>query len=70
MGRSLARMALMRGDKVTVVGHDLENSVEQMQGWHESRALGLVCDVRIRETVEGVIQKSIAHWTRVDVIAK
>ncbi|KAI9672136.1 MAG: hypothetical protein M1831_001949 [Alyxoria varia] len=70
MGRSLARMALTRGDKATVVGHDLENTIEQMQGWHESRSLGLLCDVRIRETVEKVIQTSIAHWGRVDVIAK
>lgn len=31
--------------------------------------LGLLCDVRIRDSVEAAIQKSIAHWGRIDIIA-
>lgn len=41
--------------------------MQQMQGWHE-RCLGLLCDVRVRETVEAVVQRSIRHWGRVDVV--
>lgn len=47
-----------------------------MQNWHLNPAsatsanyLGLLCDVRIRDTVEAVIQQSIAHWGRIDIIA-
>ena len=69
MGRSLARRALAHNDKVTVVGRAQENTREQMEGWH-SNALGMLCDVRVRETVEHVIKKSIEYWGRVDVIVK
>ncbi|KAI9760774.1 MAG: hypothetical protein M1835_000107 [Candelina submexicana] len=69
MGRSLVRAALAHGDKVTAVGKSFENDLKSMQGWHE-HCLGLLCDVRLRETVQDVIQTSIKHWGRVDVIAK
>jgi hypothetical protein len=32
--------------------------------------LGLLCDVRVRDTVDQVIKKSIDHWGHVDIIAK
>jgi hypothetical protein len=32
--------------------------------------LGLLCDVRVRETVDQVIRKSIEHWGHFDIIAK
>lgn len=41
----------------------------QMQGWHES-CLGLLCDVRVRDTVEDVIKRCITRWERIDVIVK
>lgn len=41
--------------------------MQQMQGWHE-RCLGMLCDVRVRETVATVIERSIRHWGKVDVI--
>ena len=31
--------------------------------------LPLLCDVRIRETVDAVLKTSVAHWTRIDIIA-
>ena len=34
-----------------------------------SRCLGLLCDVRVRETVGAALQRSISHWGRIDVIA-
>ncbi|KAL9035617.1 MAG: hypothetical protein Q9214_006496, partial [Letrouitia sp. 1 TL-2023] len=36
---------------------------------HPSPLLPLLCDVRVRETVEEVVQRSISHWGRIDVIA-
>lgn len=44
--------------------------MEQMQKWQDQKCLGLLCDVRVRETVDAVIQKSIEHWGNVDIIAK
>jgi NAD(P)-dependent dehydrogenase (short-subunit alcohol dehydrogenase family) len=69
MGRSLVHKALKEGDMVTAVGRIGENNPESMQGWH-TNCLGLLCDVRIRDTVYEVIEKAIARWGRVDVIAK
>ena len=47
IGRSLVKKALGHGDMVTAVGRTHENTLAQMQGWHE-RCLGLLCDVRVR----------------------
>ena len=65
----MARTALSHGDKVTAVGQTIENSTEQMKGWHEN-CLGLLCDVRIRQTVDAVIKQSLKHWGRIDIIVK
>lgn len=43
--------------------------MEQMEKWQEGNCLGLLCDVRVRETVDTVIKRSIKHWGHVDVIA-
>ena len=82
MGRSVVKAALAHNDLVTAVGRTFENSLPSMQNWHlsqsqssppssenKSHCLGLLCDVRVRETVDAVIQKSIAHWGRIDIIA-
>lgn len=68
-GRSLVKSALSHGDNVTAVGRTNENTMQQMQGWHE-RCQGLLCDVRVRETVDWVIKKSIEQWGKIDVIVK
>lgn len=70
MGRSLVRAALSHGDQCTAVGWTQENTVEQMNKWQERNCLGLLCDVRVRDTVDQVIRKSIDHWGHVDIIAK
>ncbi|WPH00694.1 17-beta-hydroxysteroid dehydrogenase 14 [Acrodontium crateriforme] len=67
IGRSLVKAALSHGDCVSAVGRTMENTMSQMQGWHEC-CQGLLCDVRIRETVDAAIKQSIAHWGRVDII--
>lgn len=69
MGRSIVRTALSHGDKVTAVGRQGENTLEQMSGWHD-RCVGSLCDVRLRETVDRVLQETLAHWGRIDIIAK
>ena len=43
--------------------------MQQMQNWHE-RCQGLLCDVRVRETVEDVLRKCQERWERIDVIVK
>ncbi len=70
MGRSAVKAALTNNDLVTAVGRSFEDSMPCMQNWHpQDRCLGLLCDVRVRETVEAVIKKSIDHWGRIDIIA-
>ena len=78
MGRSVVKAALLHNDLVTAVGRTFENTLESMRNWStassqspssSSNCLGLLCDVRVRETVDAVIQKSIAHWGRIDIIA-
>ncbi|OCK84797.1 short chain dehydrogenase/reductase family protein-like protein [Lepidopterella palustris CBS 459.81] len=69
MGRSLVRSVLSHGDKCTAVGWTQENIPEQMERWHERNCLGLLCDVRVRETVDTVIKKSIERWGNIDIIA-
>ena len=76
MGRSVVKAALTHNDLVSAVGRTFENSLESMQNWSTNstqvsskNCLGLLCDVRVRETVDAVIKKSIAHWGRVDIIA-
>lgn len=70
MGRSLVRAVLSHGDKCTAVGWTQENTVEQMEKLQERTCFGMLCDVRIRETVDNVIQKSIEKWGNIDIIAK
>ncbi|KAF2714957.1 short chain dehydrogenase/reductase family protein-like protein [Pleomassaria siparia CBS 279.74] len=69
IGRSLVRAALAHGDQCTAVGWTQENTIEQMNKWQDKKCLGLLCDVRIRETVDEVIQKSVERWGNVDIIA-
>jgi NAD(P)-dependent dehydrogenase (short-subunit alcohol dehydrogenase family) len=68
MGRSLVRNASSQGDLVTAVGRIYENTLASMQGWHPN-CHGLLCDVRTRESVDHVIQETIKHYGRIDVIA-
>ncbi|KAL3424002.1 oxidoreductase [Phlyctema vagabunda] len=68
LGRSIVRNALTKGDLVTAVGRTFENSIGSMQAWH-ANCLGTLCDVRARESVGVVVEKTIAHFGRVDVVA-
>lgn len=71
MGRSLVKTALSHNDFVAAVGRTYENSPEAMkelESEHEN-CMGLLCDVRARETVKRVIDATIARFGRIDVIA-
>lgn len=67
---------MAHNDLVTAVGRTLEDDLASMQNWQldpqsppDSRCIGLLCDVRVRETVDAVLEKSIEHWGRIDIIA-
>ena len=64
------RAATSHGDKVTAVGWTKETSMAEMKSWMVENSLGMLCDVRVRETVDAVVKKSIEHWGKVDIIAK
>ncbi|KAI0849355.1 NAD(P)-binding protein [Daldinia vernicosa] len=68
MGRSLVKCALARGDLVTDVGRTFESSPEEMSGQHEN-CLGLLCDVRARQSVAQVVERTLDHFGRIDVVA-
>jgi NAD(P)-dependent dehydrogenase (short-subunit alcohol dehydrogenase family) len=71
MGRSVAKAALLHNDLVAAVGRTFENSYDSMQRMQveNKNCLGLLCDVRARETVREVIEKTIAHFGRINIIA-
>ncbi len=70
MGRSLVKCALGHGDMVTTVGRVFETSVESMaQAQTHENYLGLLCDVRARDSVDRVVQRTLARFGRIDVVA-
>ncbi|KAL6695260.1 hypothetical protein J3F84DRAFT_394841 [Trichoderma pleuroticola] len=68
MGRSLVKSALSHGDLVCSVGRVFESRPEDMQGIHDN-CLGLLCDVRSRESVNRVFRQAMDRFGRVDVVA-
>ena len=74
LGRSIAKRALSHGDMVCAVGRTFEDTPESMQNWHleplyADNYYGLLCDVRIRSTVEVAIDKCIKRFKHIDIIA-
>lgn len=69
MGRSLVKCALARGDFVCAVGRTFETSPESMAAQHAGpNSLGLLCDVRARESVTTAIERARARFGRLDVV--
>ena len=77
MGRSVMKAALAHSDLVTAVGWTSKDSPSSMQNLHptdpdaseKAPYLGLLCDVRKRDTINAVLERSVAHWGRIDIIA-
>lgn len=68
MGRSLVKCALARNDLVTDVGRTFETSPESMDRGTQN-CLGMLCDVRARQSVAAVVEKTLERFGRIDVIA-
>ncbi|OXV10909.1 hypothetical protein Egran_01335 [Elaphomyces granulatus] len=70
IGRSVVKAAISNNDLVAAVGRTFENSHESMKKLREENenCLGLLCDVRARETVRQVIDNTISHFGRIDII--
>lgn len=68
MGRSLVKAALSHGDYVTTVGKVYESTPESMVQDHEN-CLGALCDVRLKDSVARVIEKTLDRFGRIDCIA-
>lgn len=68
MGRSLVKCALARNDLVTDVGRTFETTPEAMDRGTQS-CLGMLCDVRARQSVARVVEKTLERFGRIDVIA-
>ena len=83
MGRSVVKAALAHSDLVTAVGRSLIDTLSTLHSLYPaslnpsstngpsnpSQLLPLLCDVRIRSTVDAVFKKSLEHWGRIDIIA-
>ena len=75
------KSALSHSDLVTAVGRTFVDTITSMSSLYPSllpatsavstRAsyLPLLCDVRIRETVDAVFETSLAHWGKIDIVA-
>ena len=64
------KAALAHHDLVTAVGRSYRDTYASIHSPSDApHCLGLLCDVRVRETINVVLEKSIAHWGRIDIIA-
>lgn len=83
IGRSVVRAALAHSDLVTAVGQSLTDTLATVHSLCPTSTnafsvnpssdpvpfLPLLCDVRIRSTVDTIFKKSLEHWGRIDIIA-
>ncbi|KAI9666856.1 MAG: hypothetical protein M1829_005659 [Trizodia sp. TS-e1964] len=65
---SLVQHALSKHDLVTVVGQASEDTLESLQGWHSQPYLSLLCDIRVRLTVDNAINRTIEEYGRIDIV--
>jgi NADP-dependent 3-hydroxy acid dehydrogenase YdfG len=70
MGHSLMRAVLAHNDNVTAVGWAEENTAEEMDRMNSANCQGLLCDVRVRCTVDRVIKKAKERWGKLDIVVK
>lgn len=68
MGRSLVKCALSHDDLVVSVGRNFENPQPGDRPQNEN-CLNLQCDVRARESVEKVFERTLERFGRYDIVA-
>lgn len=70
-GRFIVDSALKHGDSVCAVGKSFGDNLSAIESWHDDpdHFLALLCDVRIRDTVQSVIDRAMAKFGAIDVIA-
>ena len=71
MGRSVANAAIAHGDKVCAVGRTHEDSLPSMQEWFpekESSYLSLLCDVRLRGSVDDAFEAALTRFGDIDIV--
>ena len=68
MGRSLVKSVLSHGDLVTSVGRTFESTPELMAKPDEPNYLGALCDVRAADSVSRVLERTLEHFGRYDVV--
>ncbi|RMZ81547.1 hypothetical protein DV737_g2525, partial [Chaetothyriales sp. CBS 132003] len=72
MGRSICKAAIEHHDSVCCVGQANSDTAASMANWYPNcpeRYAGLLCDVRIRSTVQSAIQACIDAFGRLDIVA-
>ncbi|KAF2841533.1 NAD(P)-binding protein [Patellaria atrata CBS 101060] len=69
MGQSIVRAALEHGDRVAAVGWRHQNSQGHMEHWQSENSIGLLCDVRVRDTVDSVYNSTMERFGRIDIVA-
>lgn len=67
MGRSLVKCALARGDRVVSVGKVFETGPQYTVS-QEEMLLRAYCDVRARDSVAQVVQRTLSHFGKLDVV--
>lgn len=72
MGRAVVNAALSHGDRVCAVGHQRRDTLASMQSLFASDASnyqGLLCDVRLRDSVDIAFAGCLNVFDEIDVIA-
>lgn len=72
VGRSVVNAVLSHGDNVCAVGNQMRDNLTGMRALFASNTPtyhGLVCDVRLRESVEAAFNAALKHFHEIDVIA-
>lgn len=68
----MVNAVLSHGDTVCAVGNQLRDSLKGMSSLYASNTPnyhGLLCDVRVRESVESTFDAALKHFQEIDVIA-
>lgn len=72
VGRSVVNAVLSHGDNVCAIGNQLRDTLASLRNLfpsNTSKYHGLLCDVRLRNSVEATFNAALNHFHEIDVIA-